>query len=43
MLDWSMPTAPRRWLVRWVTVPRPDSKEISGAMPNCNLPACESD
>ena len=31
VLDWSMPEEPRRWLVRWVTVPRPDSKEISGA------------
>ena len=31
VLQWSMPDAPRRRLVRWVTVPRPDSKEISGA------------
>jgi transposase-like protein len=31
VLDWSIPEGPRRRLVRWVTVPRPDSKEISGA------------
>ena len=31
VLNWSLPAAPRRRLVRWVTVPRPDSKEISGA------------
>ncbi|HEY5433953.1 MAG TPA: transposase, partial [Candidatus Limnocylindrales bacterium] len=31
VLDWCLPEGPRRRPVRWVTVPRPDSKEISGA------------
>jgi len=31
VLNWSLPEGPRRRPVRWVTVPRPDSKEISGA------------
>lgn len=31
VLNWSLPDGPRRRLVRWATVPRPDSKEISGA------------
>ncbi len=31
VLNWSPPEGLRRRLVRWVTVPRPDSKEISGA------------
>jgi len=31
VLDWCMPKGPRRRPLRWVTVPRPDSKEISGA------------
>ncbi len=31
VLNWCVPEGPRRRLVRWVTVPRPDSKEISGA------------
>jgi len=31
VLDWCVPQGPRRRLVRWVTAPRPDSKEISGA------------
>jgi hypothetical protein len=31
VLNCSLPEGPRRRLVRWVTVPRPDSKEISGA------------
>ena len=31
VLDWCLPEGPRRRSVRWVTVPRPDSKEISGA------------
>ena len=31
VLDWRLPEGPRRRTVRWVTVPRPDSKEISGA------------
>ncbi len=31
VLKWSLPEGPRRRPVRWVTVPRPDSKEISGA------------
>jgi transposase-like protein len=31
VLDWPVPEWPRRRLVRWVTVPGPDSKEISGA------------
>ena len=31
VLDWCVPQERRRRLLRWVTVPRPDSKEISGA------------
>ena len=31
VLNWCVPEGPRRRPVRWVTVPRPDSKEISGA------------
>ena len=31
VLDWCLPEGPQRRPVRWVTVPRPDSKEISGA------------
>jgi transposase-like protein len=31
VLDWCLPEGPRRRPVRWVTVPRPDPKEISGA------------
>jgi putative transposase len=31
VLEWCMPEGPRRRLLRWVTVPRPDSKEISDA------------
>ena len=31
VLDWCLPEGPRRRPVRWVTEPRPDSKEISGA------------
>jgi putative transposase len=31
VLNWSMPEGSRRRPVRWVTVPRPDSKEISDA------------
>lgn len=34
VLNWSVPDGPRRRLVRWVSVPRPDSKEISGATSN---------
>jgi transposase-like protein len=31
VLDWCAPEAPRRRRLRWVPVPGPDSKEISGA------------
>jgi hypothetical protein len=31
VLDWCLPEGPRRRLVRWMTVPGPDSKEISDA------------
>ncbi len=31
VLDWCTPEAPRRRLLRWVSVPGPDSKEISSA------------
>ncbi len=31
VLDWCVPQRPQRRPLRWVTVPRPDSKEISDA------------
>jgi transposase-like protein len=31
VLDWCAPEGPRRRLLGWVSVPGPDSKEISGA------------